>query len=470
MRRLLQFAVLFLLVATSASAAITHVTGADCNGTSSANSCATSGALTGDLQLAYAGRDGSTTAPTNASWTSVSTSSINGTGSADSSVNLFCRVLTGNDAATGTFANAGRVNIQTYRGYATATTATCATAALGTPVFTKTSINTTSTTETFASVTNAAATSWDVGFGYAPAATAGLNTAPTGMTNRTLGGVILGGHDTNAAVSSYSTANVTITTASRIITVVVEIKVLPPTDCPTPTIGTGWSCKNTASATSGASTATAQAAPAFSNALTNPSILIVHVGQQTGGGTPVFTFSDGGVNLSFTDAGSGKVLWHGSASEDQVFYALNTTTSASYTLTVNSTLTQAYLGITVTEFTGNAASSPIDAFAASPANSTTTGTGGGNITSTSASPGTNGDLIFGSCNYLAGGVAYGSGYTGVINSSAVIEAQVQASHAAIAATFNDSTGSDAYVAFVLAIKPPGGVTFVPQIGGFLPGP
>ncbi len=207
----------------------------NCTGTSS---CSTTNNV-GDLEIAYAGRDGSATAPTTATgWTSVGTKTINGTSSADSAVRMACKVTTGTNEASNTFTNAGRLVIHVYRNQGAGTTATCASAILGTPSFFATAINTTSVTETFNSVTNADAASWDAGFGYAPAATAGITTAPSGMTNRSSASTFMGGHDTNAAVASFSTANVTLTTAGRIITGVVEIKALVATT-PSFSAGTG---------------------------------------------------------------------------------------------------------------------------------------------------------------------------------------------------------------------------------------
>ena len=171
--------------------------------------------------IVYAGRDGSTTAATlPTGWTNVGTSSINGTSTADSVVRVACKVATTTSETVTGFTNAGAIIATIYRGQASGG---CATAALGAPVFTDSTVNTTTTTETFGAATNVFSTSWDVGFGYAPAATGGIVTAPTGMTNRTSQGTIMGAHDTNGGVSSFSSANVTLTTAGRVITAVVEI-------------------------------------------------------------------------------------------------------------------------------------------------------------------------------------------------------------------------------------------------------
>jgi hypothetical protein len=245
---------LVLLVPQKSQAAISHIA-ADCTGTSS---CTTTGNATGDTEVAIACRDGSATAPTTATgWTSMGTGTINGTGSADSACRAACKVTTGTNEASNTFTNATAVQIMVYRGQATGTTATCATAVWGTPSFFTSTVNTTTTTETFNSITASTPGSWVVGMGYAPAATAGMGTAPTGMTNRVAcasctSSTSGGGHDTNGIVASFSSANVTITTASRIITFTAEVKV----DVCVSTAYTNFTCKSF-SVSSGATDTTA---------------------------------------------------------------------------------------------------------------------------------------------------------------------------------------------------------------------
>jgi hypothetical protein len=252
MRRLLYILIVLALFSVGASAQIARVA-ANCTGTSS---CTTTGNAVGDLEIAYAGINASATAPTTATgWTSVGTSTINGTSTADSAVRMACKVATGTSEASNTFTNATSLIIMVYRGQAAGTTATCASAILGTPVFTASTVNTTTTTETFGALTNADASSWDVGFGYCSACTAGIGTAPSGMANQNsiTGPPGMGGHDTNAKAASFASANVTLTTAGRIITGTVEIKA---DTVATPTFGTnGGSFNNDSSTTISDSTA-----------------------------------------------------------------------------------------------------------------------------------------------------------------------------------------------------------------------
>ena len=198
------------------------------------SSCSIS-APAGTLQYAFAGRNGSSgstppslpsgwTSPTGTSCATAWTCGINGASSADSSARLACRVSTSNNQASGTFTNAGTLIIINVPGALAGTTASCAGTISGAPQWFATAVDTLPTTETFASVVNSHSSSWDLAFGYAPLATAGIATAPAGMTNITSQGTVEGAHSTGAPVAGFNTANVTLTTGSRIITAVVEVK------------------------------------------------------------------------------------------------------------------------------------------------------------------------------------------------------------------------------------------------------
>ena len=191
----------------------------------SAATCTSTNA-SGDLQIAWAGRDASYTAPSLASgWTNVGTQAINGSLTADSAVRLACRVTTSANQAVNTFANASKLIIVNYTGYHAGTTATCASTILGTPSFFASVINTTPTTETFNTVTNSDSLSWDAAFGFCSGCTTGIGTAPATMSNNTsvAGPPAVGAHDKGPA-AGFTTADVTLTTEGRIITAVVEIK------------------------------------------------------------------------------------------------------------------------------------------------------------------------------------------------------------------------------------------------------
>jgi hypothetical protein len=223
MNRALLALLALLLLCGAASGQIARVA-ANCTGTTS---CTTTGNAIGDLEIAYAGINATSTKPTNAAWTAVGAGiALNGTSTADSAVQMFCKVATGTNEASGTFSSTDHVVIMVYTGYRSANTATCATNALGTPSYFASTVNTTTTTETFNAITSGDASSWIVGFGYCSACTAGIATAPTGMANRSslAGPPSIAGHDTNATAASFSSANVTLTTVGRILTGTVEIK------------------------------------------------------------------------------------------------------------------------------------------------------------------------------------------------------------------------------------------------------
>lgn len=219
MRFVLRALAILVLISGSAFAQISFV--GQCTGTTS---CTAPTHQTGDLFIIGVGRDASTTAPTiPGGWTAIgSAQTINGTSTADSYFRTFCKLAASSGETVTGFTSASNVTVVVYRG--TSQAADCSTA-VGTPVVNTTAINTTTTTVTYGSVTNSDSRGWDVGFAYAPAATAGLGTAPTGMTNRaTSGSTKLSAHDTNAAVASFTTQNVTVTTAGRVMTLVMEVK------------------------------------------------------------------------------------------------------------------------------------------------------------------------------------------------------------------------------------------------------
>jgi hypothetical protein len=210
---------ILVLISSSAFAQISYV--GQCTGTTS---CTSPTHQTNDLFLIGVGRDGSTTAPTiPGGWTAIgSAQTINGTSTADSYFRTFCKIAASSGETVTGFTSASNVTVVVYRG--TKQASDCSTV-VGTPVTNTTAINTTTTTVTYGTVTNGDSRGWDVGFAYAPAATAGLGTAPTGMTNRaTSGSTKLSAHDTNAAVASFTTQNVTVTTAGRVMTLVMEIE------------------------------------------------------------------------------------------------------------------------------------------------------------------------------------------------------------------------------------------------------
>jgi hypothetical protein len=223
----------------------------------------------------------------------------------------------------------------------------------------------------------------------------------------------------------------------------------------------GWTCVNNQTGNSGATLVTSQPATAFSSPLTNGSIILVGVVQAS---SPVtFTISDTAGN-SYVDCGKGQIAWNSSGDSGQLFYALNTHTTASDVVTVSSTVNAAFLQINAVELTGNAASTPVDTFAGQAAS--TSGTGADNITSTSATTATNGDLIFAAENAINGTITAGTGMTLFSGNGETTAAKVQTTAGSVAGTFDDNTSVDPYVCIMVAIKPAaGGGTSGAGVGG-----
>lgn len=341
---------LFCVPRLHATGAITKVA-ADCTGTSS---CTTTGNAIGDIELAVATRDLTTTAAsTPAGWTAVASGSINGTSTADSVMTLFCKIATGTSEASGTFTNATHVNIQVYRGQVAGNTAACTntSAILGTAFFFTSTINTTTTTETFNAVTNFDLNSWDVGFGFCSACTAGIGTAPTGMTNRTSNTIATsppsnGGHDTNGGVTKFATQNVTLTTAGRIITVVVEIKAA----C---TSGICFSASQFGTVSSAGTTITN-----LSGTINVPSGSVVVVASGTNDTTSTINTITDGASNSLTQCAS--ALKHGTNNTTDIWVKANATANATATFTVTWSASSNARGMKVFVYTGADTTSPCE--------------------------------------------------------------------------------------------------------------
>lgn len=191
---------------------------------------------------------------------------------------------------------------------------------------------------------------------------------------------------------------------------------------------------------------------AFTNALHNPSIIIVTIGitGNTNTSTPYDTAGN-----TYIDSGTGQIKYASNARTIQVFYALNTSTTAS---NVVSLANPAAFGIQIIaeEWTGGATSSPVDGTPASNPNANT-GTGGGqNMTVGPTTPTLCTDLIIGAAGDTTGTPTFtiGPGFTAqtVAGSRTTVEYVVQTTPAAISATWNDSVNSDAYGAIVAAFK------------------
>jgi hypothetical protein len=209
--------------------------------------------------------------------------------------------------------------------------------------------------------------------------------------------------------------------------------------------------------------------PAFTSALTNPSIIIVGVYRSS---TTIATPTDTAGN-AYVDCGAGLVLWNVSAYSVRLFYSLNTHTTASNVVSVANAGGKSVIVVAL-EWTGGATSSPIDGTPVGNPNANT-GTGGGqNMTAGPTTPSVNGDLIVGFSRALTGTVTVGTGFTGSA-SSYMWEYLIQATAAPISATWSNNTNNAKYGAIVAAFKlatvpSTGRKAFIINIGMLLPFP
>jgi hypothetical protein len=442
MRNIL-FIFALLLVAGCAFGSITRVA-ANCTGTSS---CTTTGNAIGDLEIAYAGVNLSATAPTVATgWTSVGTGTINGTSTADSAVLMACKVATGTSEASNTFTNATSLIIMVYRGQKAGTTATCASAILGTPSFFTSTVNTTSTTETFNAITNSSGDSFDAGFGYCSACTAGIATAPTAMSNQNsiTGPPGMGGHDTNAGGSSFSSANVTLTTAGRIITGTVEIKATCTGICHVTTnAGTCSAVAHTGNVTVNCNTVSSFTFTYTASSAASGEIVMVAVGCDCGLSTTISLSASG---WAFTQIGStiGTNL-----NRTALFRAyVPNTSAATITATFTGGTDSAFANDLIDEFSGADTSNPVDASNSSASS--------GSCTST-VTPTVNDDMLYGTCQDTV--TAVGTAFTKGADDASTDWAEYKklSGQSGVSQTVN-FTGSGTYQTFSAALKPPSAVT------------
>jgi len=189
-------------------------------GAAGTNSCTLPSFESGDVAIAFAFRDGSTTNPTIPATFTNLTNTTDGT---LCSISIGWRRLRSGDTATGTWTNASRMVVLVYRGCEPfITPCTLKTAGAGT---------TNTVNYAAATMTRTDGTSWLVGFVGHRSVDTTIESPPSGMSYRT-GGVDATaeaqGHDTNGGVSSWTSTNVTITgTTSGWVTDLVELLALP---------------------------------------------------------------------------------------------------------------------------------------------------------------------------------------------------------------------------------------------------
>lgn len=206
-----------------------------------------------------------------------------------------------------------------------------------------------------------------------------------------------------------------------------------------------WTLKN--AQTSGSVVANPAVTPAFTNPLTNFSLIIVGVGRAS---TTVSTPTDTAGN-TYLDSGVGAISVLAGTVVVQLFYALNTHTTASNVVSV-ANAGGAGIAVYAAEYTGGVNVSPVDKTSTTANGSTGVG-GGQNMTSGSATTTQGGELIIGLGGDGSGGtITVGTGFAQIISGVGVFESQIQAAAGSIAATWNDSVNSASYGAIMATFK------------------
>jgi hypothetical protein len=183
--------------------------------------------------------------------------------------------------------------------------------------------------------------------------------------------------------------------------------------------------------------------PAFTSALTNPSLIVVSVTIRTAGS--ILTPTDTAGN-TYVDSGASGVPGDGGTC--RIFYALNTHTTASNVVSISNPLSKT-MTIVAMEFTGGVTVSPVRAFATNP----TVTASGANMTSTAIAGTVAGDLLVGSTiDFNVGsGLSAGSGYTASSDPSCVYN--LNGAGGSIAVLWTTTNTNEAYGAIGVAFKP-----------------
>lgn len=190
---------------------------------------------------------------------------------------------------------------------------------------------------------------------------------------------------------------------------------------------------------------------AFTNPLTPGSLIVVWIFNAA---IAVWTVTDTAGN-SYVDCGAGSVVWQSSTFQIQVFYAINTKSTASNVVTMNfQSGSQSVNVIIADEFTGNAQSSPVDVFA-SQANGVGNGAGTNNVTTPALRPSSDGDLIYAAFGCAAGTLSAGTGFTAGETGSGgeLSEYLFQGAHASVTPAATDNNNAENYGGISVAFKP-----------------
>jgi hypothetical protein len=222
-----------------------------------------------------------------------------------------------------------------------------------------------------------------------------------------------------------------------------------------------WGFGGTGNATS--ASAANLTASAFGVALTNPSIIACEVQFSTG--QTVSNLTDTALN-TYVDSGVGAIAFNSSNTFLQVYYALNTHTTASNAVKVTYSATTAFPSIECGELTGGATSSPIDV-TQTIANQTN-GPGANALVITAKLTTINGDLIFAAygsqlANITAGTSPNAFTLIGTPNQGNGLERFIQTTAASIGPTAGDANTNDHWGGIMVAFKVAGAAARPPTL-------
>jgi hypothetical protein len=231
-----------------------------------------------------------------------------------------------------------------------------------------------------------------------------------------------------------------------------------PTSALNASVGYGFQVVNSCSNTAPAGTGSPNLACTFTNPLT-PGSVILSGGSNSNNNT--ISVADTATN-TYADAGAGAVTAiNGSATVAEIFCASNTFSTASNTVTLTAATSTNYPRMFAVEIVGAKSCTSIEAATKSANNSSTSGTGTGNVYTPIAPNAINNDLIFGFTLVYNGVNSAGSGFTAIqrfLSNQVLTEYKVQGIAGSTNAVSNDNTSADPFAAFMVALKPASNIT------------
>ena len=191
----------------------------------------------------------------------------------------------------------------------------------------------------------------------------------------------------------------------------------------------------------------------FSNALTNPSVIVVIT--FAGSGATITAPSDTAGN-TYSDVGAGQITMTGLSSRvARMYIAYNTHTTASNVVTVHTSASTSYMACGAGEFTGLKASSDVDTYNYD--TDSTSGTAGSNsIVQASSTTHADGELIVSCLEALNGDYTPGTSpisFTAMDPTNLDCEYGIETSRGSTAPTWGDDYSADTFAGIWAALMP-----------------